>query len=76
MMIIFYVFITYGIYYIHLYKPEIRIQYAKEEILKNLPVINIAPHDLYIHIRGGDFFRSAPAPMYAQPPLCFYEKII
>ena len=65
-----------NILYPFLLKPEVRIQYLKEEILRNLPVINIDPDDLYIHIRGGDVFRVAPVPMYGQPPLCFYERIM
>ena len=57
-------------------KPEVRIQYIKNEILQNLPKVNTNPDDLYIHIRSGDIFRSTPAEIYAQPPLCFYEEII
>jgi len=57
-------------------KPQIRTQYIKEEIIINLPPVNIDPDDLYIHIRGGDAFSSNPSPLYPQPPLCFYEKII
>ena len=57
-------------------KSEVRIQYAKEEILRNLPKVDVDPDDLYIHLRGGDVFRIAPVQTYAQPPLCFYETII
>ena len=57
-------------------KPQIRTQYIKEEIIINLPQVNIDPDELYIHIRGGDAFSSNPSPLYPQPPLCFYEKII
>ena len=64
-------------YYPVFVKPQIRIQYIKEEIVKNLPEVNINSNDLYIHIRGGDIFKHNNAsPYYAQPPLCFYEKII
>ena len=45
--------------------------------MRNLPKVNVDPDDLYIHIRGGDIFNSFnPCSTYAQPPLCFYEKII
>ena len=66
----------WDILYPFLLKPEVRIQYLKDEILRNLPAINMDPDDLYIHIRGGDVFRVAPVPMYGQPPLCFYERIM
>ena len=56
--------------------PQIRIQYIKDEVLRNLPNVNINPDDLYIHIRGGVIFTYLPVKTYAQPPLCFYEKII
>ena len=57
-------------------KPEIRIQYIKDEVLRNLPNVNIDPDDLYIHIRGGDIFTYCQVKTYAQPPYCFYERII
>ena len=57
-------------------KPEIRINYIRDDILKNLPIVNIDPNDLYIHIRGGNVFQRIPSIYYAQPPLCYYEKII
>ena len=57
-------------------KPQISTNYIKEEIIRNLPEVNIDPNDLYIHIRGGDIFDTYISPVYAQPPLCFYEKII
>jgi len=37
-------------------KPQIRIQYIKEELLRNLPDVKTEPNDLYIHLRGGDIF--------------------
>ena len=57
-------------------KPQIRTDYIKGEILKNIPVPNVNPKDLYIHLRGGDIFKMKTLHYYAQPPLCFYEKII
>lgn len=60
-------------------KLESRFDVFKNEILNNLPKINTDINELYIHIRSGDiFFNRNPdyAPDYAQPPLCFYEKII
>ena len=59
-----------------LISPQIRTDYIKNEILKNLPYINTKSNDLYIHMRGGDIFRYSPSKVYAQPPLCFYQKII
>ena len=56
-------------------KPQISTKYIKEEIIRNLPEVNIDPNDLHIHIRGGDIFDTYISPVYAQPPLCFYEKI-
>ena len=41
-----------------------------------MPVVITNEKDLYIHIRGGDAFNHHPHYMYAQPPLCYYEKII
>lgn len=68
--------ITWIIYCPLVIMPQIRIHLIKSEILKNLPKVSINPDDLYIHIRGGDIFQNSPYNMYAQPPLCFYEKII
>ena len=56
--------------------PEIRVQILKDEIIRNLPSVLIKPNSLYIHIRGGDIFKNNSSMLYAQPPLCFYEKII
>ena len=58
---------------------ENKFDIFKNEILKNLPKIKTNKNDLYIHIRGGDIFLNNDpqyAPDYAQPPLCFYQKII
>ena len=57
-------------------KPQIRTQYLKEEIMRNLPKVNIDPNALYINIRGGEIFTYFIHPHYSQPPLCFYEKVI
>ena len=57
-------------------KPEVRIQVIKDEINRNLPYVNINPSDLYIHMRTGDIFRRTTPNGYAQPPLCFYRKIL
>ena len=56
--------------------PQIKIHLIKNELLRNLPNAYIDPEALYIHIRGGDIFQSFPSQYYAQPPLCFYEKLI
>ena len=60
-------------------KLESRFNVFKNEILSNLPKINTDINDLYIHIRSGDIFLNRNpeyASDYAQPPLCFYERII
>jgi hypothetical protein len=62
-------------YYILNIKPEIRINLIRKEIIRNLNKINVGKNDLYIHIRSGDIF-IIPHPPYAQPPLCFYRKIL
>lgn len=56
--------------------PQIKINLIKEELLKNLPNVIIEPEALYIHIRGGDIFKSFFLEYYSQPPLCFYENLI
>ena len=63
-------------FYVEVVRPQIRTQYLKEELLRNLPNVNTEPNDLYIHLRGGDIFNPLPVTQYAQPPLCFYDKII
>ena len=67
---------TWDLLYPFLIKPEIRTQYIKDEILRNLPNVTTKPNDLYMHIRGGDIFSYLPLNFYSQPPLCFYEKVI
>ena len=64
------------LYYPKVIIPQVRTDYIKSEILKNLPEVHTKQNDLYIHIRGGDIFLPNPHKKYAQPPLCFYEKII
>ena len=56
-------------------KPEIRINFIRSEIIRNLNKINVDKEDLYIHIRSGDIFNHPQSP-YAQPPFCFYRKIL
>ena len=63
-------------YYPMVVRVEIKIDFVKNEILKNLPKIDIQPKDLFIHIRSGDAFINSIPSQYGQPPLCFYEKII
>ena len=60
------------------FRPEIRLQELKNDIVKYLPKVYTYPEDLYIHIRGGDIFKykSGVNPSYAQPPLCFYKNIL
>ena len=56
-------------------KPNIKINYLRNEILSNLPKTNTSKKDLYIHVRSGDIFIISHYP-YAQPPLCFYLTIL
>ena len=63
-------------FYLTVVKPEIRINLFKNEVKRNLPMINVDRNDLYIHIRSGDIFKKRPNTHYAQPPLCFYQKIL
>ena len=62
-------------FYVKIIKPEFKISLLKSEILKNIPYVELNPSNLYIYIRSGDIF-IRPHKLYAQPPLCFYEKII
>ena len=57
-------------------KPEIRIHLVRDEILKNIPKVACFHNDLFIYVRGGDIFSLNPHYPYAQPPLCFYKKIL
>ena len=68
--------IPWLIYYPIVILPQVKTYLIKAEILSNLPKVDVKENDLYIHIRGGDIFQPSPHKMYAQPPLCFYEKII
>ena len=68
--------IKFFFYYYKYIKPEIRLNLIKNEILNNLPKLNIHPNDLYIHIRSGDIFQNPRNNSYSQPPLCFYKKIL
>ena len=62
--------------YFYKLKPDIRLEYLRDEILNNLPKINASKDELYIHIRSGDIFSTWIHRLYAQPPLCFYQKIL
>ena len=66
------------LYFQKVFKSEIRIDFLKNEIKKNLPKINVNKNDLYIHIRSGDIFNynAGRNINYAQPPLCFYENLL
>ena len=61
-------------------KIENRISIFKNEIINNLPKVNVSQNDLIIHVRSGDIFQHKGetdyAPDYSQPPLCFYQKIL
>ena len=55
-----------------------RFHIFREEIINNLPKVNIHPDDLYIYIRGGDIFKilNRSSKSYGQPPLCFYRNVL
>lgn len=53
-----------------------RLNVIRDEVFSNIPKYNANPKDLYINIRSGDIFVNAINRNYAQPPLCFYQKII
>ena len=57
-------------------KKEMRLRIIREEIFNNIPKYNADPNDLIIKMRAGDIFLTNFSPNYAQPPLCFYQKII
>ena len=61
--------------YFYKIKPKVRLILLKDEITSNLPKLNISRSDLYIHIRSGDIFSNYIHQPYAQPPLCFYERV-
>ena len=62
------------------FKIENRLDIIKNEVINNLPKVEINDKDLVIHFRSSDIFQHKDdpkhAPDYAQPPLCFYEKIL
>lgn len=53
-----------------------RLRVIRDEVFSNIPKYSARLNDLYIHIRSGDIFRRSHNKYYAQPPLCFYKKII
>lgn len=61
--------------YLKYIKPEFKTNILKNEIISNIPKIKTQGNELYIFIRSGNIFIK-PHYLYAQPPLCFYEKVI
>ena len=55
---------------------SVRLNIIRDEVLNNIPQFVAKPDDLYIHIRSGNIFKNVINRYYAQPPLCFYKKII
>ena len=45
-----------SLFYFNYNNPENEIYILKNEILKNLPKININPKELFIYIKSGDIF--------------------
>lgn len=65
------------LYSMFIFKPEIRLNLIRNEIIKNLIKVKTSINDLYIHIRSGDIFKKKKLnKYYSQPPLCFYQKIL
>ena len=63
------------LFYYEYIKPEFRANIIKNEILNNLPKVQVDVNDLFIYIKSGDIF-NIDNNYYAQPPLCFYKNII
>lgn len=63
------------LFYYEYIKPEFRVSIIKNEILNNLPKVQVNLNDLFIYIRSGDIFQIDNS-YYAQPPLCFYKNIL
>ena len=63
------------LFYYEYIKPEFRADIIKNEILNNLPKVQVDFNDLFMYIRSGDIF-TIDNNYYAQPPLCFYKNII
>lgn len=55
---------------------EMRLNIIKDEVFSNIPKYKANNNDLYINIRSGEIFIYKFNRNYAQPPLCFYKKII
>ena len=53
-----------------------RLYILRDEIVNNIPKVDTKQNELIIKIRSGDIFTSCINRHYAQPPLCFYQKII
>ena len=69
---------TNTIFYLKFRKESFknRLYILREEIVNNIPKVDIMQNELIIKIRSGDIFSNSTNPHYAQPPLCFYQKII
>ena len=65
-----------SLFYFNYNNPENEIYFLKNEILKNLPSVNINPKELFIYVKSGDIFINYNSLYYIQPPLCFYKKIL
>ena len=65
-----------SIFYVNYNNPENEINILKNEILKNLPNVNLNSKELFIYIKSGDIFINYNFLYYIQPPLCFYRKIL
>ena len=62
-------------YYPEYVRPKRRALILKDEIIKNLPQVQLNKDDLYIYIRAGDLF-NPNINGYTPAPYCFYERVI
>lgn len=66
-------------YYNEIINPTYYINLFRGEIMNNLPNVVINKNDLCIYMRSGDIFNnpvSKNGQNRAQPPLCFFTKIL
>jgi hypothetical protein len=58
-------------------KLEINIIFLRNEIIRNLPKVNLSDKDLFIHFRSGDIFQYKKiVNEHLEPPLCFYKNLL
>ncbi len=73
------IFLNTGTIFYFKYKKMVkvnRLKILRQEIINNIPKFVTNHDEIIIKIRSGDIFINDTNPVYSQPPLCFYEKII